>query len=260
MDTGAADLLNADATYTLTNIKLFGRYNYAAPALLNSLTGVQFKQMSNQMNVIQSSNDTTAFSPQVNSLDKIVYIFQPNNDTKNNFNSNGTNTNQLIGLKNYKVSRNGINFPYDFRIDINESLGQLEPDSSKEHRYTGDAEAAYHLLVAVSGNYPPPIGHSLVNNLNVTRANADLYGVNGTGGAVTNLFGNNLDGIATSYQYGFAGYANPMAQDLLQFQAQSEVKTNNAIVPSVVRDQTQTQNALIIFNSMLNYANLSVTK
>ena len=260
IDTGAATLLDANATYTLKNVRLFGRYNYVDGGLLNQLQGVQFKQMSNQMNVIQSSNDTTAFSPQVNSLDKIVYIFQPNNDTKNNFNSNGTNTNQLVGLKNYKVSRNGINFPYDFRIDINESLGDLEADSSKEFRYTGDSEAAYHFITAVAGNYPPPLGHSLVNNLNVARANADAYGVNGTNNAVTNLFGNNLDGVATSYQYGFAGYATPMTTDLVQLQAESQVKTNNNIVPSAIRDQTQTQNALIIYNSTLNYSNLSVAK
>ena len=101
------DQLGSDSLYTLKNLKLFGRYQYVEPQVAARMTGVEFKQMANQLQVVQSSNDTLAFQPQVSSLDKIVYVSQPNDSTKNNLNTNSFQTNSLVGLKQYRESRNG---------------------------------------------------------------------------------------------------------------------------------------------------------
>ena len=102
------------------------------------------------------------------------------------------------------------------------------------------------------------------NKLNETRANFDLSGENADNPAAadttTNDFCNNVNCISTSYQYGFADFATPMNNDLIQIQLESSVKTSDPIVNSAVRDQTQTINTLLVYNTTLNYSNLSVSK
>jgi len=269
----AADKLDSDVAFTLKNLKLFGRYNYVSPQVTAGMNGVEFKKIDNQLQIIHSSNDTLAFQPQVNSLDKVFYVFQPNSDTKNNFATNNYQMNQLVGLKDYKESRNGVSFPKDFQVDNNTAVPNLgKPIGSPggvstpgnvndRHIKAGSAEQVYHILVGLNGFYPP--AHSLVTGENEANANLDLSGqANGdtASSSSTNRYGNNVNGICTSYQYGFQNYATPMRNDLLQLQAQSSVKTSDDIVNSTVRDQNQTTNTLIVYNSSLSYANLSVAK
>ena len=260
LDTGSANKLDNNFSYRLTNVSLFGRYNFLTAPALKSLTGVSFKQISNTINTIQSSNDTTALIPQVQSLDKIIYIYQPNDDTLNNFDSDGISTDQLVGLEQYGVSNNGTRFPYSFDIKSNPSLGSLAQAtvSSNKHRTTGDSEVARHFITALNGSYPPQ--HSLVSGLNQERSLADLYGINGTGGNQTNLFSNYVMGVATSYQYGFAGYDTPMPNNLVQLEQESQVGTANAVVPTNISGQTQSQNALMVYNTMLSYSGMNVAK
>ena len=261
VDNNFGTQLGVNATYRLKDVKLFGRYQFMTPNALAGMNGVSFKQIANTMNTIQSSNETLALAPQVNSLDKIVYIYQPNSDTRNNRATNGVSCNQLVGLDNYRVSFNGVLLPYDFPIENKTALGDLPADSSEKDRRPGDAEQCYHFITAMNGNYPPI--HSLANCINVARANADNYGVLTADPATskpTNYYGNNVDGIGVSYQYGFRGYSVPMVSDMTQLQVVSQVKTSNAVVPAAIRDQVQTQNAFVVFNTELNYANLQVTK
>ena len=269
----AGSKLTTDWSYRLTNVKLFGRYNYVQPALLNSLSGISFKAITNNMNTIQSSRDTMSFSPQVNSLDKILYIYQPNEDTRNNSTTNGLSTNQLIGLNNYAVSNNGVKFPYDYDITINPSLQNnatavvgeglsLNTVADDAYRQVGDAEVLYHWIVGMNGSYPPV--HSMVNGRNYENSLADIYGSYATVAAQpnprTNLWGNNIQGVGTSYQYGFEGYSTPMPNNLVQLETTSQVKTSDAVVPAVIRNQVQTENAFIVYNAQLSYAGMNVAK
>lgn len=264
LDNGAVvgNKLNGDAVFKLRNLRLFGRYQYVEPALANRMNGVEFKQMANQMQVVQSSNDTLAFQPQVSSLDKIVYVFQPNSTTKNNFATNNYQTNALVGQSKYRVSRNGSLFPMDFSVENKTTIPNLPTPVNKKYIQGGSAEQAYHLILGINGIYPPV--HSLVGGLNETRANFDLSGENSVNPAAadptTNDFVNNVNCVATSYQYGFADFATPMMNDLIQIQLESSVKTSDSIVNEAVRDQTQTVNTLMVYNTTLNYSNLSVSK
>lgn len=258
----AGNKLDADAVFKMRNVRLFGRYQYVEAAMANKMNGVEFKQMSNQLQVVQSSNDTLAFQPQVASLDKIVYVFQPNATTKNNFATNNYQANALVGQKKYRVSRNGTLFPMDFSVENKTAVPDLPAPVNKKFIQGGSAEQAYHLILGINGIYPPI--HSLVGGVNETRANFDLSGENATNEAAadptTNEFCNNINCISTSYQYGFADFATPMMNDLIQIQVESSVKTSDAIVNEAVRDQTQTVNTLMVYNTTLNYANLSVSK
>lgn len=257
-----ADKLNSNSVFNLRNLRLFGRYQYVEPQVAARMTGVEFKQMSNQLQVIQSSNDTLAFQPQVSSLDKIIYVFQPNSTTKNNFATNNYQVNNLVGLNQYRVSRNGSLFPMDFAVVNDTAVPQLPAVINEQHIQSGNAEQAYHLILGLNGIYPP--FKSLVSGVNQCRANFDLSGAASQRfdglAAKTNRFCNNIDCVSTSYQYGFSNFATPMSQDLLQCQFNSSVKTNDGIVEASIRDQTQTTNTLMIYNTTLNYANLQVSK
>jgi hypothetical protein len=258
-DNDNTDKLTSASVFNLRKLKLFGRYQYVEQSVADAMKGIEFKQMSNQLQVIQSSNDTLAFQPQVASLDKIVYVFQPNSTTKNNFATNNYQVNNLVGMKEYRVSRNGSLFPMDFSVVNNTAVPDLPEPVNEKHIQAGNAEQAYHLILGINGIYPPI--HSLVSGVNQARANADLSGVLSTDpDETTNKFCNNIDCAATSYQYGFANFATPMVNDLLQVQFNSSVKTADSIVSSAVRDQTQTTNTLMIYNTTLNYANLQVSK
>jgi hypothetical protein len=256
------DKLSGDSVFEILNPKLFGRYQYVEPALANRMNGIEFKQMANQMQVVQSSNDTLAFQPQVSSLDKIVYVPQPNSTTKNNFATNNYQTDGLVGQSRYRVSRNGSLFPMDFAVENKTTVPNLPTPVNKKYIQGGSAEQAYHLILGLNGIYPPI--HSLVGGLNETRANYDLSGENANNPAAadntTNDFCNNVNCISTSYQYGFADFATPMNNDLIQIQLESSVKTSDPIVNAAVRDQTQTINTLMVYNTTLNYSNLSVSK
>jgi hypothetical protein len=263
VDNGAAadELLNSDAFYTLRDVKLFGRYEYVAPNVASALQSVAFKKVDNILQVIQSSNDTIAFQPQVRSLDKIFYVFQPNNNSKNNYATNSSQMNNLVGIKNYRESRNGTLFPKDFPVENNRAVPDLV-NSGDTQIQSGNAEQVYHLLVGLNGHYPPI--HSLVSPINEVNANADLSSIfsdRGSGLAgTTNKSCSNVEGICCSYQYGYSGYSTPMENDLVQLQAESSVKTNDSVVNAVIRDQVTTTNTLIQYNTMLQYNNLQVSR
>ena len=258
----AGNKLDADAVFKLKNVKLFGRYQYVEPALANKMNGVEFKQMANTIQVVQSSNDTLAFQPMVSSLDKIIYVFQPNSTTKNNLAANNYQTNSLVGQSKYRVSRNGTLFPMDFSIDNKTTVPNLPQPVNKKYIQGGSAEQAYHLILGLNGIYPPT--HSLVGGVNETLANFDLSGENAedetAADPTTNDHTTNINCISTSYQYGFSDFATPMNNDLIQIQLESSVKTSDEVVNSAVRDQTQTVNTLMVYNTTLNYSNLSVSK
>tara|TARA_R110002167_G_scaffold315214_3_gene520789 strand:+ start:172 stop:1524 length:1353 start_codon:yes stop_codon:yes gene_type:complete len=259
INNGGGNLLDANAVYTLKNVKLFGRYEYVAPNVSAALQSVAFKKVDNVLQVIQSSNDTIAFQPQVASLDKIFYVFQPNNNSKNNYATNASQMNNLVGIKNYRESRNGTLFPKDYQVDNNVAVSDLTAATSGDTLIqSGNAEQVYHLLVGLNDQYPPI--HSLVAPRNEVVANADLSGFYGDGTNTTNRSCSNVEGICCSYQYGFQGYATPMQNDLIQLQAESSVKTSDGVVNVIVRNQVQTCNTLLQYNTNLQYSNLQVSK
>jgi len=243
--------LNSDFNIELTNVKLFGRYNFVTQPVLAALNGVQFRKITDVISVVQSSNDTLAVSPMVKSLHKIVNIYQPNSTTSNNVDKNNTQTNQIVGLKKYAISNNGSRHPYNYDIEISPSMSELIFDDGDQGRVTGNAEQIYFFINGLNGQYPPV--HSLVNASNQALAQDDL--INNKNNDTLNV-----NGIAIDYSYGFSGFSVPMTNNLLQFNVESSVLTNDSIVAAASRDQTQTQNSFIEYDSMLSYAGMQVSQ
>ena len=200
---------------------------------------------------MQSAKDTIANSPMVNSLHKIVHVYQPNSTTANNVDQNNTQTNQIVGLKKYAISNNGSRHPYNYDINISPSMSELDANNGNQGRVTGNAEQIYFFISGLNNQYPPV--HSLVNAKNQAQAHEDLE--NNKNNETLNV-----NGICVDYSYGFRGFSVPMTNNLLQINVESSVLTNDAIVPTDERDQTQTQNAFIEYDAKLTYQGMSVSQ
>tara|TARA_R110002110_G_scaffold116940_3_gene288982 strand:- start:651 stop:1997 length:1347 start_codon:yes stop_codon:yes gene_type:complete len=236
----------------LQNVELFGRYNFVSQPLLDTLNRVNFRKINDMMSVVQSSNDTMSNQPMVSSVHKVIKIYQPNATTANNVAKNNTACNQLVGLKQYQLSNNGTQYPYDYPIDIEPSMSNLPVGTGNQviGGVTGSAEQAFMLINSLNGNFPPV--HSLVNGKNMAQGVEDQI----TGNNVNTLA---VDGVGCDYSYGFEGFTIPMTSTLIQTALESSLLTNEAIVPTSARDQSATQNYFVEYDSTLTYAGMSVS-
>ena len=250
----AGTLIGNDFTYSLRNIKLFGRYNYMTPQVINQMAGVSYRKTDNLMSVVQSSNDTLTNMPQVMSLHKMVYVYQPNNETSNNKDVNNMATNMLCGLDKYLLSTNGTRMPLDYSVDINPTISQLPTSSGVRSRVSGNAEQQYLAISALNDQFPPT--HSLSNAKNQAKAlNDQLKNIN-----ESTL---NVDVIGMNYSFNFQGYTVAVPNDLMSINVESSVKTSNTNLPDGtgssrdIRDQSATQNLFIEYDAQLNYTSMT---
>jgi hypothetical protein len=251
LDNNYTELLGSNNTYTLKNLKLFGRYQFVPDNVYNQAVQLPFKQVSNSLQIVQSSNDTILNTPMVSALDNVVCVAMPNNTTRNNYEKCGTQLNEIIGKRAYKVGRNGLQYPYDFKIENTESTGSKLSTTGDNSVQAGSAESVLHQCIALNGSYPPY--HTMAGPENEVEANEDLYDD-------TNVNVNNLRTIALSYQYGFKGFTTNFQSDQIDLQIESAVKTTNAALPQAPITQTQTLNSLNKYNTVLNYSTLQIAK
>jgi len=243
-----------DFNYTLRNVKMFGRYSYATDDILGQLSGVRYKKTDNLMSVIQSSNDTLTNMPQVNALHKMIYVYQPNNETTNNKDVNNMSINMVTGLKKYLLSLNGTRTPLDYSVDINPTIQNLPTDSGEESRVKGNAEASMLSISALNDQFPPT--HSLVNAKNQAQALDDQ---------LTNVNDSclNVEVIGMNYSFNFEDYSVAVPNDLMSINVESAVQTADANLPDGsgnsrdIIGQSATQNLFIEYDAMLNYSTMS---
>lgn len=239
--------------YTLKNIKLFGRYNYATPDLLNQLNGVRYRKTDNLISVVQSSNETLTNMPQVNALHKMIYVYQPNNATSNNKDVNNQATNMVVGLKQYLLSLNGTRTPLDYAVTVNPTIQDLPVDSGEDSRVKGNAEASMLSISALNDQFPPT--HSLVNAKNQAEALNDQL-------QNTNESSLNVEVIGMNYSFNFEDYTVAVPNDLMSINVESAVKTTDVNLPDGtgdsrdVRGQSATQNLFIEYDAQLNYSTM----
>jgi hypothetical protein len=164
---------------------------------------------------------------------------------------NNTNTNQLVGLKKYSISNNGSRHPYNYDIVNTPPLPDLNAANGNQGRVAGNAEQCYFFISALNGQYPPV--HSLVNAENQAQGFSDS-----SVATAQNVETLNVNGIAVDYSYGFAGFSVPMTNNLLQINLESSVLTNDAIVPTNISGQTQTENQFVEYDATLQYSGMQV--
>jgi hypothetical protein len=248
--------LTSAARYTLRNVRIFGSYQMINPAVAGEYQGVAFKMNALNLQTLNSSLDTNGFVPQVQAMDKIVYIAQPNTTSQNNFATNAQSTDMLVGQKSYKVSLNGTPFPMDFSVKNETAVPNIPAAASVfDGQITGNPEAIYHLCLATQNKYPPY--HTCIS------AELESESMRDAGDSVAKSINNvspNFQPIAVNYQHGFDGYASPMTQSLVQTQFDSSVQTNDPHVDAEKRGQAQTLSAIYEFNASLDYSSLMLNK
>ena len=247
--------LDDNASISLKNVELFGRYMMVNPAMAGRFDKLEFTEISNNLQIIQSSRDVVGYSPQVQELDNVIMVAQPNSDTRNNFESDGQATNQLVGQKKYKTAKNGIAFPYNWGfIETVTAAPNIPATADISTGYNlGNAEPTWHNCVAIQDEYPPY--HSCISAEAQFLAEKDRNKTN-----KSNFTTRNLQPISVSYKYGFDDYSTNFQQDLLQVEVESSVKTSDPHIDTTVKNQTQTFNNFYKYHAELNYANLMVSK
>jgi hypothetical protein len=258
---GADAVIGNEFNYTLSNVKLFGRYNYATEDMINGLTSVSYRKTTDLPSVIQSSNDTITGQPQVNSLHKMIYLYQPNDDVSNDADVNNMACNMIVDLNKYLLSMNGVRTPLDYSIDINPRISALPTNTAVDFRVAGNAEQQYLAISALNDQFPPT--HSLSNAKNQAEGLNDQLA-----DRTRNTL--NVDVIGMNYSFGFAGYNVAVPNDLMSINVESGVLTNNANLPDGtannppyaqtsrdIRGQRATQQLFYEYGATLNYASMS---
>lgn len=246
-----------DFNYTLKNVKMFGRYQYATQDMLQQLNGVRYRKTDNLASVIQSSNDTLTNMPQVNALHKMIYVYQPNDDTSNNKDVNNQATNMVVGLKQYLLSLNGTRTPLDYAVKINPTIQDLPTDTDADARVKGNAEASMLSISALNDQFPPT--HSLVNAKNQAEALGDQL-------ANVNESSLNVEVIGMNYSFNFEDYTVAVPNDLMSINVESAVKTSEANLPDGtgssrnIIGQSATQNLFVEYDAQLNYASMGSSR
>lgn len=253
---GGGSLIGNNFNYTLRNVKLFGRYNYMTPDVLNKLSGVSYRKTDNLMSVVQSSNDTLTNMPQVMSLHKMVYVYQPNNETSNNKDLNNMSTNSIVGLDQYLLSMNGVRSPLDYAVENVPTIPALPPTSGQDQRVAGNAEQQYLAISALNDQFPPT--HSLVNPQNQAASLGDQFD-NQTRNC------RNVDVIGMNYSFNFEGYSVQVPNDLMSINVESSIDGSAAQVTNLpgtgagrdITSQSATQNLFIEYDAQLNYSTMT---
>lgn len=255
LDNANQNKLDDNASISLTNVELFGTYMMVNDAMASMFNKVDFTEISNNLQIVQASRDVIGYSPQVKELDNVLMVAQPNNDTRNNFESDGQATNQLVGQKKYKTAKNGLAFPYNWGfVETVTAAPNINATADISTGYNlGNAEPTFHNCVAIQNEYPPY--HSCISAEAQYLSELDR---NKT--SKSNFTTRNLQPISVSYKYGFDGYSTDFSQDLLQVEVESSVKTNDPHTDATVRGQTQTFNNFYKYHASLNYSDLMVSR
>lgn len=253
VDSANEALLTGESFYTLSDVKLFGRYTLASPDLQKKIGGaLPFKSYNVNLQNVQSSNDTISWRPRVASLDNVITVFQPNEFSRNNFDANSQSTDDLLGMKQYQHAKNGMPFPIDYPIVQQPALSDLPVDVNDAYINVGNSEQIYHLLRAIKLRADNV--HILIDPKTEAERAQDVNGG-------TNFTTAYLAGVGCSFQHGFAGYTSSAIQDLIQLQLESEVKLSAPYpVPQPLNNQVFNAYNMINYNAVLQYNNMSLIK
>jgi len=253
--------IDEDTTFNIIKPKLFLRYRLA-PNENKAIQKLGLKMISNYQATLQSANETLQFSPQVRALDKAIFVSRPN-EFRNNSQQCETRIDEIPDQKTIRYSKDGQRFPYDYSFNNTPSLSDIDTGAlSINNLQSGCAETVYHTTVALNGVFPAY--HTMADPRNEVDANADMHTFTSpaTTNESTNFNVNNLRPNAVSFNYGYAGFpGTAFMGNLLGMQVESDIKVNRVGQkgqPNAIRNQAQSTNSLLYYNTLLDLKSLSV--
>lgn len=245
VDNSLANKIDDNTSFVILQPSLFGRYKLLAKEV--PVSEIPLKLIDTNLQIVQSANDTIQFTPYAQSLSSVVSVYQPNNQSRNNPDVCATKIDQLIGLQQYTLGKDGQHFPLDYDVSVLPDLY-----NTQNAYISGNAEQTFMNSVALAGVYPP--GHSLLG------PTAEYYG-NLDAEEETNEDCTNVSVLATSYQYGFIGYNTSMSNNLAGYSLKSAVKAPiraGNVIPDAYAVQAQSNRNFIVKNGVCTLKNLMV--
>lgn len=244
----------SQSSYTLTGLRLEGRYLVPTPQELSAYSPIELvEDRLNLINDIHSSVNSSAYTPQVQFCRGIVSTFQKD-DTPNNYLANQASCPAIVGLSRVVQSKNGLRFPYDFPVDVkpNPYVTQDNPASGLYQIQSlgfkslglGDAEVRLHYQRALLGlQY---LYHTSAGLRSAELATQNEYATaSGTAGTGLNA---NMDvcGVGVDYSMGINLVQNFLDQDYA-VELKSAVNTGGSVasVPGDYAGSTFIQNTYI---------------
>lgn len=254
--------------YVLKNLKLEGRY-VIPTAQENSAYPSQMSLNSrlNLINDVQSSINSSAYTPQLQFVKSMVNVYLDNDQT-NNTDKNANNFRHPVGHKANQQAKNGLRFPFDYKTEIEPNFkssfsrdggdveGAITPSAlSVVASSIGDVEVRKQFERALLGGKEAYHSSATIDLLN-DSITEDYDETTPTAQAVGNNCKPNCQGIGADFSFGMGGIQNFVNQDY-NLTIESGVNTGNALLPKSRRDNNpHLQQTFVRHQSQLNLQNL----
>jgi hypothetical protein len=242
------------SSYTLTNLRLEGRYLVPTPEELKAYMPTMIvEDRLNLINDIHSSVNSSAYTPQVQYCRGIVSVFQKD-DTPNNYLANQANAPAIVGLSRVVQSKNGLRFPYDFPVDVkpnpyvntDQPAGGAYPINDLQFKSLGlgDSEVRLHYQRALLGL--PYLYHTSAGLKSAEVATQNLYAVADPAAGKGLNASIDVCGVGCDYSFGINLVQDFRNQDYAM-ELKTAVNTGGAVasVPGDFSSSTFIQNTYV---------------
>lgn len=268
---------NADISgsfYILKNMRLTGRFAVPTPADLQAYQPQMILPDSIELqNTIQSSVNSSKYTPQVASVKSFVNLFL-DQDQENNIKENQSNFRPPLGLRSYQQNKQNVRSPQDFVIDVVPNLQDTTSDApnntitysavnvTDKVAVQGDAEVRANFQRSIlNGRLADKTSASLAlsnrqleNEYEQTRATS---GVANTEGVLLNVDADCV-GVGIDYTNGMGNSSNFFQRDY-DLIARSGVASGSTNLPESRRSKAETQETYVRNNSSFNTQSLQLS-
>lgn len=253
--------------YVLKNLKLEGRY-VIPTAQENSAypSQVSLNSRLNLINDVQSSINSSAYTPQLQFVKSMVNLYLDNDQT-NNTDKNANNFRHPVGHKANQQAKNGLRFPFDYKTILQPNFqssftrngaigaGDITPSVlSVKGSHVGDVEVRKQFERALLGGIEAYHSSATVDLLN-DSITEDYDSTGATANGVGNNCKPNCQGIGADFSFGMGGIQNLVNQDY-NLTIESGVNTGSALLPASRNNQPLLQQTFVRHQSQLNFSNL----
>lgn len=238
-------VLTTGAKYVLKDVRLTGRYVISTQKAPDA---VVFKTYNNLLQVLQTSRDVVSFSPQYRSLDCIVMTFNKNSKSRNTFDGNFTDMDEIPGLREMLFSKSGMRHPLEYPVITQPPQDEYTATNPASTKVSGNAEQVWFNLIKQQGKYTRS-GHSMINPDNTANTLVDKQLQNAGGYQPHFTACNNYQPVIVNYQYGFIGYNENFQGKNFSTDVASLLKLagSNVVDTSFLTDNA-TMNNLLVYN------------
>tara|TARA_R110002012_G_scaffold284595_1_gene475449 strand:+ start:6943 stop:8463 length:1521 start_codon:yes stop_codon:yes gene_type:complete len=256
--------------YVLKNLKLEGRYVVPTPQENASYpNAVMLNSRLNLINDVQSSINSSAYTPQLQFVKSMVNLYLDNDQT-NNTDKNANNFRHPVGHKANQQAKNGLRFPFDYKTEMKPSFeseivqagafaGALTPNILFDKASCmGDVEVRKQFERALLGGVEPY--HSSATQELLSASINEDYDTTGAGAnGVGDNTKPNIQGIGADFTFNMGGIQNFVNQDY-NLTIESGVNTGNAQLPPSRNGGTSLnpllQQTFVRHGSQLSFQNL----